>query len=80
MAVVGEAHIIVRAITTQVKDDIKRGFSGVDGVINDAGKQIQKTFKNDFAREADGARRAWQRLQKSGFVLQTAIGLSLIHI
>ena len=35
MAVVGEAHIIVRAITTQVKDDIKRGFSGVDGVIND---------------------------------------------
>lgn len=74
MAVVGEAHIIVRAITTQVKDDIKRGFSGVDGVINDAGKQIQKTFKNDFAREAEGARRAWQRLQKSGFVLQTAIG------
>jgi hypothetical protein len=74
MAVVGEAHIIVRAITTQVKDDIKRGFSGVDGVINDAGKQIQKTFKNDFAREADGARRAWQRLQKSGFLLQTAIG------
>ena len=74
MAVVGEAHIIVRAITTQVKDDIKRGFSGVDGVINDAGKQIQKTFKNDFAREADGARAAWQKLQKSGFVLQTAIG------
>jgi hypothetical protein len=74
MAVVGEAHIIVRAITTQVKDDIKRGFSGVDGVINDAGKQIQKTFKNDFAREAEGARRAWQRLQKSGFLLQTAIG------
>lgn len=74
MAVVGEAHIIVRAITTQVKDDIKRGFSGVDGVINDAGKQIQKTFKNDFSREAEGARKAWQRLQKSGFVLQTAIG------
>ena len=74
MAVVGEAHIIVRAITTQVKDDIKRGFSGVDNVISDAGKQIQKTFKSDFAREADGARAAWQKLQKSGFVLQTAIG------
>lgn len=74
MAVVGEAHIIVRAITTQVKDDIKKGFSGVDGVVSDAGKQIQKTFKNDFAREAEGARRAWQRLQKSGFLLQTAIG------
>jgi hypothetical protein len=77
MAVVGEAHIIVRAITTQVKDDIKKGFSGVDDVVNKAGKQIRDSFSNDFAREAEFARKAWQKLTKTGFVLQTAIGAIL---
>lgn len=40
MPVVGEAHIIVRAITTNVAKDIKNGFNGVSG---SGGKQAQKT-------------------------------------
>jgi hypothetical protein len=75
MAVVGEAHIIVRAITTTVKDDIRRGFSGVGDIVSKAGKDISRSFKTDFAREAEAARKAWQRLTKTGFVLQTALGV-----
>jgi phage-related protein len=40
MPVVGEAHIIVRAITTNVAKDIRNGFNGVSG---SGGKQAQKT-------------------------------------
>jgi phage-related protein len=39
MPVVGEAHIIVRAITTNVAKDIKQGFNGVSG---SGGKQAEK--------------------------------------
>lgn len=40
MAVVGEAHIIVRALTTGVERDIKRGFSKLDGVAGRTGKDM----------------------------------------
>ena len=39
MPVVGEAHIIVRAITTNVAKDIRQGFNGVSG---SGGKQAEK--------------------------------------
>jgi len=74
MAVVGEAHIIVRAITTSVKDDIKKGFQGVDSAVGDSGKRISKAFSNDFAGGAQAAQKAFQRLTKTGYVLQTALG------
>ena len=44
MPVVGEAHIIVRAITTNVAKDIKQGFSGVSG--GGGGKQAEKAGKD----------------------------------
>jgi hypothetical protein len=74
MAVVGEAHVIVRAITTSVRDDIKKGFSGVEDEVSKAGRKMARTFQNDFSREAEGARQAFAKLQKTGFVLQTALG------
>jgi len=74
MAVVGEAHIIVRAITTSVKDDIKKGFNGVDKVVSESGKSISKSFSNDFARGAEGALKSFQKLTKTGYILQTALG------
>jgi hypothetical protein len=40
MPVVGEAHIIVRAITTNVAKDINKGFSGLSG--SGGGKQAEK--------------------------------------
>lgn len=44
MAVVGEAHILVRAITTGVQKDIERGFGGTDRIANTQGKRIGDTF------------------------------------
>jgi phage-related protein len=43
MPVVGEAHIIVRAITTNVAKDIRNGFNGVSG---SGGKNAQKAGEN----------------------------------
>lgn len=74
MAVVGEAHIIVRAITTSVKDDIKKGFNGVDDTIKQTGERAKKVFAEDFAKSTAGARVAFSRLVRSGYILQGAIG------
>lgn len=74
MAVVGEAHIVVRAITTSVKDDIRRGFDGVEDTVKRTGKNIAKSFQSDFARESDAAREKWAALTKTSFGLQTAVG------
>lgn len=74
MAVVGEAHIVVRAITTSVKDDIRRGFDGAEDTIKKTGQTIARTFQSDFAREADAARERWAALTKTSFKLQTAVG------
>ena len=49
MAVVGEAHIIVRAITNKVSDDIKNGFNGVDrNVAAKAGNLVGRSFSSGF--------------------------------
>ena len=50
MAVVGEAHIIVRAITDQVRDDIRRGFDGQDRIFDQAGSRGGSRFSNAFGR------------------------------
>ena len=52
MAVVGSAEIIVRAITTGFKDDVKRQLSGLDGIGNDSGDSVGKSFSRGFARSA----------------------------
>lgn len=45
MAVVGEAHIIVRAITTSVPKDIKSAFNGMSGSFAaNAGKKMSQSF------------------------------------
>lgn len=42
MAIVGEAHVIVRAITNRVRPDIQRAFNdrGIDNIGVDAGRRI----------------------------------------
>lgn len=74
MAVVGEAHIIVRAITTKVKDDIKKGFDGVDDTITNTGQRARKMFQDDFVKSSAGARAAWTRLVRTSYILQGAVG------
>jgi hypothetical protein len=74
MAVVGEAHIIVRAITSNVKSDIEKGFAGADGAVKKSGSSIAKTFRSDFARSAEMARLKLAGLTKTSFGLQAAFG------
>lgn len=51
MPVVGEAHIIVRALTTNVAKDIKNGFDGVGG---EAGRSSQKAGRTLAQKFQDG--------------------------
>jgi len=48
VAVVGEAHIIVKAITSGVERDIRNGFQNVEGAGTDAGKRLGKSYGNGF--------------------------------
>jgi phage-related protein len=97
VAVVGEAHIIVRAITGKVADDIKRGFNGLDqNVASRAGATIGRSFSegfrrsganNVFGRVADGlralapnaerTREQFRSLVKTGYTLNTVLGIIL---
>jgi hypothetical protein len=54
MAVVGEASIIVRAITTGVKSDIKRAFDGADKVGERAGADAGESFSRGFRNSSSG--------------------------
>lgn len=96
MAVVGEAHIIVRAITTGVERDIRRAFRGLSGEGASArrsGESLGAAFSRGFntnvnsnifskitdglntmAPAAEGARRRFQSLVRTGYTLGTAVG------
>lgn len=50
MALVGEAHIIVRAITSKVASDIKNGFAGIGDVGGSAGASAGRSFSKGFAK------------------------------
>ena len=87
MAVVGDAYIVVRAITTGFENDVRRAASGINlgsdgravgesftkGFNNGISKGLGKKF-NFSAGEADAARRAFQTLVRTSFTLTAAIG------
>jgi len=45
VAVVGDAYVVVRAITTNVKSDIQKAFSDVDKIGQKAGQDINRGIK-----------------------------------
>jgi hypothetical protein len=51
VAVVGRAEIVVRALTSQVADDIKRGFNTVDREVQSAGSRAGRGYKKGFENE-----------------------------
>lgn len=86
MALVGEAHIVVRAITTRVKDDIRNGFDGTDQIAQDAGGKVSDSFRKGFDRnsknglfskkfenEAIAASKAFGRIMTASYFLTPAI-------
>lgn len=48
MAVVGSAEVIVRAITTKVRDDIQKAFKDAQPAIQAAGRDAAKNFAGAF--------------------------------
>jgi hypothetical protein len=87
MAVVGDAYIVVKAITTGFENDVRRAASGINlgsdgravgesftkGFNNGISKGLGKKF-NFSAGEADAARRAFQTLVRTNFALTASIG------
>lgn len=71
MAILGEAHIIVRAITDGVGDDIKRAFN--DSGVNESVNKNSKALKSN-ADKALSASKAWTKLNRTSMVAQGAIG------
>jgi hypothetical protein len=54
LPIVGEAQIIVRAITTSVEKDIRNGFNGVDRVGSDVGKSVGTNLTNELKKSMSG--------------------------
>lgn len=48
MAIVGDAYVVVHAITSGVKKDIENGFKGVDREAENAGKRVSRSFSKGF--------------------------------
>ena len=93
MAVVGHAEIIVRAITKGVKDDIKRGFDGVQKDAETAGNSVSKSFNNGlrksmggndgfskFAKESEDMSRAFHKGIRSSYKFQAGLGALLQNV
>ena len=90
MAVVGEAKIIVKAITTGVGEEISRSMSKAERSIGASGDRMGKNLTNSMGRsvsknkgwmdklfdpaKAEKTREAWVALQKTGFLVQTGVG------
>ena len=86
MAVVGDAFIVVRAITTGVEKDIKNAFKGTDRIGDQAGNDVGRSFQKGFRRGGDGrsmfgnlikqsvaAKERFSSLTRAGFVLQPVL-------
>lgn len=87
MAVVGDAYIVVRALTDRVRDDIRRGFDGADREGERAGRNVSDGFGRGFQRgggsrssmfrnlqrNAEAAREKFNRLIQIGYALGPAL-------
>jgi hypothetical protein len=87
MAIVGDAYVVVRAITTSVERDIQKAFNGVDRVGEKAGKDISDGVNRGFSRSGnnfnfitprflasvDSARERFTSLTRTGYALAPAI-------
>ena len=87
MAIVGDAYVVVRAITSGVERDIQNSFRGIDKVGEKAGKEISNgvnkgfsisgfkssLFPPKFAAEAVAAKDAYASFTRAGYAAIPAI-------
>lgn len=50
MAVVGEAYVVVRAISNRFKDDVQRSVNGIDSIGEKAGRDVADGYKRGLNR------------------------------
>lgn len=77
MAVVGEAHILVRAVTTHVRKDIRDGFKGLSGVASDEGKSVGKAFSGGLSNEMLANSQVMTSMARKSYFLQSGLGALL---
>jgi phage-related protein len=70
LAVVGEAYVIVRAITNRVRPEIERSFSGLGGVGERAGDDVGQGFRRGLNRSGDPFRDLTSRAEASRIKLR----------
>ncbi len=87
MAIVGDAYVVVRALTNRIDSDIRNGFRGVDRIGEDEGKKIGDSFSRGlnssgsrsglfstkFLNEAEQARQSFNKLIQTGYFLGPAL-------
>ena len=86
MAIVGDAYVVVRAITSGVERDIAKAFNDVDRVSEKAGKDISNgvnrgirgnnidfDFSGRFAKSAIDAKEQFSSLTRAGYVLAPSL-------
>ena len=87
MAIVGDAYVVVRAITSSVERDIQKAFNAVDRVGEKAGKDLSDGVNRGFTRSGnnftfitprflasvDSARERFSSLTRAGYVLAPSI-------
>jgi phage-related protein len=87
MAIVGDAYVVVRAITSSVERDIQKSFNGIDRIGEKAGKDISSGinrgvgrsgidlnfFSGKFLKEAADAKERFSSLTRAGYFLVPAI-------
>ena len=93
MAVIGDAYIVVKAITTGFENEVKRAASGIN--LERDGKNVGRSFSNGFnsgvgenlARSFDGfgksalqARAQFQSLVRTGYTLGPLLSILLSGI
>ena len=65
MAVVGDAYIVVRALTDRVRDDIRDGFKGADREGERAGRDSGDGFARGWGRSGGNRGGMFQNLQRN---------------
>jgi hypothetical protein len=88
MAIVGDAYIVVKAITTGFESEVRRAASGID--INREGRSVGDTFSRGFSRGIGGgltnsltafeasamsARKQFQSLVRTGYTVGPVLSL-----
>jgi hypothetical protein len=88
MAIVGDAYIVVKAITTGFESEVRRAASGID--INREGRSVGDTFSSGFSRgigdgltnslsafeaSAMNSRKQFQALVRTGYTVGPILSL-----